>query len=109
MPTFKTPWPKVTRLKKGLQEWLAGPATDTGELMKLLHDRALARDPELPQTGIPLASERVLSAPFIAGAAYGTRACSVVRIHREHAEFTEESFGAGGALGAVDLKFALRP
>jgi uncharacterized protein with NRDE domain len=95
---FHTPWPKVRRLSGGLQT--ASP------LMPLLHDRALAPDHDLPNTGVALDLERALSAVFIATPAYGTRACSVVKVGRNTIEFAEESWGPDGLSGTQMERFS---
>ncbi len=104
---FHTPWPKLGQLTNGLQSLLAqGPATQA-QLLALLQDRNPAADADLPDTGIPLALERVLSATFIATPDYGTRACSVLRYTKDHIEFSEHGFDAQGAAGSVTLSLSL--
>jgi uncharacterized protein with NRDE domain len=61
----------------------------------------------LPQTGVPLELERALSATFIATPGYGTRACSVIALHQDRAEFTEQSFGPQGLISQRQHTFAL--
>jgi len=104
---FHTPWPKLTRLAKGLESQVALGRADAHHLLPLLHDRTVASDEELPQTGVPLPLERLLSATFITSPEYGTRACSVVAIHTTHVDFTEQGFGAQGMLGTNRQQFAL--
>ncbi|WP_132586922.1 NRDE family protein [Pseudomonas aeruginosa] len=60
---------------------------------------------QLPDTGVGLATERLLSSVFIASPSYGTRASSVVRVHADGTrEMIERSFGPSGArLGEVSL------
>lgn len=105
---FQTPWPKLVALQQGLQAQLdsAVAVDDHAHLLTLLHDRTLAPDAELPETGVPLVLERVLSAIFVAVPGYGTRACSSIRVHRTHIEFSEQSFEASGLLGSVREVFA---
>ncbi len=95
---FQTPWPKVTRLKQGLQSCLEQHRTDTGHLLALLQDPTLPPDAMLPRTGLPLEQERALSAAFISTPGYGTRACSLVQVHQTGAEFTERSYDFGGLI-----------
>jgi len=64
-----------------------------------LHDRQIAPDAELPDTGIGLPLERALSAAFIALPGYGTRACSVLRLRDARFEFLEQGFDASGCTG----------
>lgn len=81
-----TPWPKTERLKRELRSalhaiTLEDPAqTLAAKLFDALADPRVARDAELPATGIPLARERELSAAFIrtADGRYGTRCSTVV-------------------------------
>lgn len=105
---FHTPWPKLSQLTQRLQEQSGQSVTDLRSLLPLLHDRTIAPDHALPHTGVPLALERVLSATFIATAEYGTRACSVVALHRTQGEFIEQSFGPRGLIGENQLQFQLQ-
>lgn len=88
-----TPWPKLTRLK----ERLAGVGTASDDLvdacMAFLSDPTPAADDDLPATGVPLESERMLSPVFIVTPAYGTRAQTVLRADGTGLiEATERSF-----------------
>ena len=82
---------------------LENGVTDDAPLWQLLQTRAFAENTDLPRTGVPLELERALSATFIATPSYGTRACSVVRIGTEGVRFSEQRFGAEGALGSTTL------
>ena len=74
-------------------------------------DRTRAADADLPATGIPLEWERLLSAPFIVGADYGTRCSTVLAIGNDGStRWVERSFDArGDATGEVAFDFALAP
>ena len=101
---FNTPWPKVQRLRTAFEQTLVTHADHTllyDQLFKLLADEQLAPDAALPQTGMALDRERLLSAAFIRSPDYGTRASSVIRIKPQVAEFTERCFDAGGFIGEV--------
>lgn len=105
-----TPWPKLVRTKSGVAAWAAAGREDVDALFALLTDRNRARDDELPNTGVSLEWERVLSAPFITGENYGTRSSTVLTISRDgQARLVEQSFDAGGEPTArVDLTFSVR-
>ena len=105
------PWTKVQRLKSGLSEILGRASWRAGDLMDLLSDRSPAPDADLPDTGVGLADERLLSPAFIAGEHYGTRASTVLRVDSAgHVEFTERSFGPGGRPGSqADFAFTIAP
>ncbi len=102
---FHTPWPKLTQLRQRLQAQIEQAQTTAEHMLPLLHDRTVADVEQLPQTGVPLELERALSATFIATPGYGTRACSVIALHQDHAEFTEQSFGPQGLNGQKQHTF----
>jgi uncharacterized protein with NRDE domain len=100
---LNTPWPKTQRLHAVMSAWLADDAEDIAPLFAALADPRTAADADLPQTGVPLDWERRLSAAFIVGADYGTRASSVVLVADDHVRFIERRFGPhGSALGETD-------
>ena len=92
-----TPWPKSLRLKAALER-----TTDAAALFEALADRRPAADAELPDTGVGLALERMLSPPFIVSPEYGTRCSTWVRIAPGAIEFEERRFDpAGRAVGTT--------
>jgi uncharacterized protein with NRDE domain len=95
-------WPKLQRARR---RYLAGDAP-----FDVLADRVIAPDAELPRTGVPLEWERRLSAIFIAGSEYGTRASTVLEITGREIAITERAFGPGGAAGPErSERFAREP
>ena len=93
---LNTPWPKVRR---GLVAFKAIVADDLSEqsLLTLLANEEIASDHELPDAGIGLASERLLSPLFIKSAVYGTRTSSVIIKNRFGTlTFNEQNFGPHG-------------
>jgi len=77
-----TPWPKVTRAVGRFACQIA-QRVDAPSLMRLLADREIARDHDLPQTGVPLEWERVLSSIQIRANGYGTRTSTVLTVRRD--------------------------
>jgi uncharacterized protein with NRDE domain len=73
-----TPWPKLVRKRAELAE-LAGHAAPLDRLVTMMRDPRIARDDELPATGISLERERALSAAFIETPDYGTRGTTALR------------------------------
>ena len=104
---FDTPWPKLLRLKAGLQALCHAGRTDVSDLLPLLHDKSLATDSMLPNTGVDQDLERTLSATFIDSEKYGTRACSIVKMQRKKASFFEECHGERGMLSSTQQLFTL--
>jgi len=95
---FNTPWPKTRALMARLVAWIeAGNAEDFAPLFAALADEATAPDEQLPDTGIGLERERLLSSAFIRGERYGTRASTVVAIgHDGRGVIVERGFGPEG-------------
>lgn len=94
---FNTPWPKTRRLMERLRAWLDQGGDDVAPLFAALADGQPAPDDELPDTGIGRERERRLSAAFIGGTEYGTRASTVVLIGRAgDGRIVERRFGPGG-------------
>lgn len=90
---LETPWPKVVRGKKKMEDLLRLPLIHPDQLFDLLYDDAVASDENLPDTGIGLQRERALSSMFIKTPGYGTRCSTVVLIDkRNNAVFSERVF-----------------
>jgi uncharacterized protein with NRDE domain len=91
-----TPWPKVTRSKDAMARLISeqkNPSQDA--LFHLLRDRTVACDNQLPDTGVGVAWERILSPIFITSPAYGTRSSTVILIDQQNfITFTEKTFNA---------------
>lgn len=88
-----TPWPKVVRARTAFAAHLERKDVSEEALFCLLADTELAPDAELPDTGIGLEFERVLSAPFIVSPEYGTRASTVLLCRADGlVRFSERTF-----------------
>jgi Uncharacterized conserved protein len=102
------PWPKALALGVSLAEWLEGTPEDTSFrlLFAALADDTPWPDVYLPDTGIGLERERLLSPAFIRGREYGTRASTVVALDRAGGGIVEERrWGPDGApLGRTRLE-----
>ena len=98
-----TPWPKLLTAKAALTEHLHDPQPEA--LFRFLADPQAAADAELPNTGVGLATEKLLSSVFIASPNYGTRASTVLIVNADGSQrLIERSFGPyGGRLGEVEL------
>ena len=105
-----TPWPKVQNAKSRLESALAD-LRDTAPLLALLRDDRPAPDAQLPQTGMSLEWERLLSSAFVRAPDYGTRCSTIIRIDiRGRAYFDEWSWNsAGEGVGRISLQFELEP
>jgi len=99
-----TPWPKLVKARRGLERLL--DSAEPQQLLTLLADAEPASDGELPETGVGLATEKLLSSVFIASQNYGTRASTVLIVDDQGIRrLIERSFGPfGGHLGEVELR-----
>lgn len=112
-----TPWPKTEKLKQEIENLVnrdIGKSDDQQALMieglfKALRNETKAADENLPETGIGLDWERILSPPFINTPEYGT-VCSTVILIDQHDQvyFQERSFDKLGDLtSSVDFQFGI--
>lgn len=104
-----TPWPKVRQAKSRLAAALADVRDETA-VMNLLRDDRQAPDADLPQTGVSLEWERLLSSAFIRADEYGTRCSTVFRVDDAgRAFFDEWSWNrAGDESGRASYQFNLQ-
>jgi uncharacterized protein with NRDE domain len=103
-----SPWPKVQNAKSRLQRALSD-LNDAAPLLELLRDDRLAPDEHLPQTGVSLEWERLLSSAFVRAPEYGTRCSTIIRIGAQgRAYFDEWSWNSvGEEMGRASLQFDL--
>lgn len=94
-----TPWPKVEKGKADFQTVLAGQGEIILEdIFRILSDRSYPPDDELPDTGVGLERERLLSSIFITSADYGTHSSSIVLMERTgKITFVERTFVSEGS------------
>ena len=95
---LQTPWPKLLRLRATFGQTVerAGTCAEQlhRQLIPLLQDTTPAPDKDLPDTGVGVDTERFLSAPFINGEHYGTRATTIVTVSDlGEIRVTEQSWG----------------
>ena len=96
--SLDTPWPKLVRAKTALAGNLDNIRPEA--LLQLLADEQKAAESELPNTGVALELEKLLSSAFIASRDYGTRASTALIRHNDGSlEIRERSFGPEGMLG----------
>jgi len=91
---LNTPWPKVKKIKTALASMLEKPQPiDPERIFEKLADQERPPDSDLPDTGIGLEWERILSPIFITSEIYGTRSSSIIFIDRSgHVIFYERTF-----------------
>jgi uncharacterized protein with NRDE domain len=77
-----TRWAKVTVAKSRLEAIVQHPVVDPEEILAALADPGQFADSLLPDTGVGLERERMLSPVFIENELYGTRSSTVLLLHR---------------------------
>jgi len=104
-----TPWPKTEALSKALCDFSRSGAECVDPLWTALADRRQAADDLLPTTGVALDIERSLSAAFIVGERYGTRASTIMTIDQKgRCQLVERRFGPNAdAIGESQLSWRL--
>ncbi len=107
-----SPWPKVTRSKEAMASLLSEQKNPPQEkLFHMLGDRSIARDEQLPDTGVGMEWERILSPIFITSPTYGTRSSTVILIDRNNGvTFTEKTFNSDPEHAtSVQYEFKIEP
>ena len=101
-----TPWPKLSATKAAFADALAQLPEST-PFLQLLADQDIVADAQLPETGVPLEWERILSAVFVTSPDYGTRASTLLTMERTgRVTLLERSFGRDATpLGEVSERF----
>lgn len=90
---LNTEWPKVKRGMEGLTKLLRENNKDLTEgLFNLLQNAEQAADEILPNTGVPLEWERILSPLFIKSEGYGTRSSTVLFVNDEKIDYIERVY-----------------
>ena len=104
-----TPWPKVKKAGENFRRVLEGKGRPQSEdLFELLTDSSCSEDCDLPDTGIGLEWERILSSVFIASPVYGTRSSTVLMIDRFGRVLFEDRQFNGNAGPWMTARFTFR-
>jgi len=87
------PWPKVKLGKQKLEQIINLEDFSIEEIFVLLKNEQKPEDHELPDTGVGLEYERILSPVFIKTEKYGTRSSTVLLVDKKNrVVFEERSF-----------------
>ncbi len=90
-----TPWPKVELGKHLLRSVVNKGSFSPEEIFHLLANRERPNDESLPETGVGLEWERILSSVFITSLVYGTRSSTTVMMDNSgEVTFIEKVFNA---------------
>lgn len=108
---FDAPWPKGVFATRALQAWLDSPLADLPQpgadavepLFTALRDTTRAPDASLPDTGVGVELERMLSSPFVLDPGYGTRCSSVVLVGATGVVFAERRYDPAGLSSGTSI------
>lgn len=104
---LNTPWPKVKAIKRKMQKLISNSRViGPYEVLEMLFDRTPAPDDQLPDTGVNLQWERMLSPVFVESPDYGTRSSSVILVDKSgKLLFCERTFtNKNGAAAPEDTR-----
>ncbi len=103
-----TPWPKVVKATQGLRRLLEQDEPDEAAVFDIFADREIEPDAVLPDTGVGLEYERMLSACFIVSPGYGTRSTTLIKAGYDgRVRFCERQFDVDGEMsGQRNFEFA---
>ncbi|MCP5108554.1 MAG: NRDE family protein [bacterium] len=92
--SLDTPWPKVEKGKRLLGQHISKQVEiDPEAVFSILADTGIAPDHDLPDTGIGITYERLLSPLFIEAPGYGTRSSTFLSVDKQdRVTFIERSF-----------------
>jgi uncharacterized protein with NRDE domain len=105
-----TPWPKVTRGKQRMAELIEKREnTSFEDFFQLLTDTTPASDDILPDTGVGIEWERILSPAFIVSPIYGTRSSTLILVDmKDHVMFIDKSFNSHKEpIASAEFQFSL--
>lgn len=90
-----TEWPKVKRGKQGLERIVKEEGEQSklvGALLNLLQNAEPVPDELLPNTGVSLELERILSPLFIKSEGYGTRCSTILLMEEKEIHYYERTY-----------------
>lgn len=105
---LNTPWPKVNRGRQMLEKAIAEPSQGKEYLFDLLTNTKHPEDTQLPDTGIGLEWERILSPLYIKSPTYGTRSSTLMQIYQDgQIDVTERTFDPTTEFNFQDRQFTI--
>ncbi len=104
-----TNWQKLANGKAKFKEILQNSdEIAPTDLFEIMANRDFAPDEKLPETGIGIERERILSPAFIKTEIYGTRCTTILLIgHNGEVDFLEKTFEDGAAKFVGEFSFRL--
>ena len=102
-----TPWPKIQTGKSELEN-IINKGVTAASLFTLLKNNTVPKDELLPETGVGLEWERILSPLFIQSDTYGTRSSTVILTdHKGKTDIIERTYTPNDVHSYSDQHFCL--
>jgi uncharacterized protein with NRDE domain len=103
-----SPWPKVVNGKRKFTNILSsGKSIHPNDLIEMMYDSIQAPEDQLPDTGMGITREKMLSPAFIKTEDYGTRCTTVILINKNgEVSFTEKSYQTSTEVRHFEFKIA---
>jgi uncharacterized protein with NRDE domain len=88
-----TQWPKVKLGSEKMKPLFQQARIDSKVILNALYDERQAADDQLPDTGVGIERERMLSSMFIKSTGYGSRCSTLITVDKNNkVEFTERVY-----------------
>jgi len=95
--SLNTPWPKLINTRRAFEKQINQPSLTTEALLDIMQSETRPDDNELPDTGVGLEFERLLSSAFITSENYGTRCTTLLTIDQKNrVDFKEVTYNSNG-------------
>ncbi len=105
---LNTPWPKIKSGKTALKNIIKNTITEES-LFSILSDQKTPEDNQLPETGVGIEWERLLSPLFIQSPDYGTRSSTVMLMGQSgDISITERTYSPENNQNYSDCHFSLK-
>lgn len=107
--TLNTPWPKVVKGREMLHEQVKNNNyIKPSSLFRITSNAEKAPDELLPNTGVGIELERILSPLFITSSHYGTRSSTILLVDKENnVTFHERTYQQGEFQNENIFKFSI--
>jgi uncharacterized protein with NRDE domain len=107
---LNTSWPKVDKGNEYMKQIISGENDiSKEEVFLMLRDSSIPGDEKLPDTGVGIEWERILSPVFVSNPVYGTRCSTILLIDKTgRVSFTERSYDSGQNI-TNDVSYVFNP
>ncbi len=95
---LNNPWPKLLKAKSLVEDWISSDSLEPIAIIEAFNNKEIFLDDQLPNTGVGLEIERILSALFIESENYGTMSTWILMMHKSGKVAYTERFYLNGKI-----------